>query len=110
LLISGLALIDFVELIKQIRIFWNSLIVFSGESNRPLFVDNEERAFRHPLRPQTIVSDADRAMRPEIRQHWEVDATHPFGKYLVRKNRINAYAQDLSVAAFEFLAISFEAA
>jgi hypothetical protein len=52
---------------------------------------------------------ADRAMRPEIRQHWEIDATHPFGKYLVRKNRINAYAQDLSVAAFEFLAISFEA-
>jgi hypothetical protein len=54
--------------------------------------------------------DADRAMRPEIRQHWEVDATHPFGKYLVRKNGINAYAQDLSIAGFEFLAVSFEAA
>ena len=103
-------MIDFVELIKQLRIFGNSLVVLSGKLNRPLFVDNEDRTLGHPLRAQTIVLDADRAMRPEIRQHWEVDATHPFGKYLVRKNGINAYAQDLSVAGFEFLAVSFEAA
>jgi hypothetical protein len=50
------------------------------------------------------------AMRPEVRQHREVDAPHSFGKYFVRKNRIDTYAQNLSVAGFEFLAVFFEAA
>jgi hypothetical protein len=53
---------------------------------------------------------ADGAVRPEIRQHREVDTAHFFGKYLVRKNRIDTYAQNLSVAGLEFLAIFFEAA
>lgn len=102
--------VDFVELIKQIRIFRNALVVLLGESNCPLFVDNEDRALRHPLRSQTIILRAHCAMRPEVRQHREVDATHSFGKYFVRKNRIDTYAQNLSVAGFEFLAVFFEAA
>lgn len=102
--------VDFVELIKQIRIFRNALVVLLGESNCPLFVDNEDRALRHPLRSQTIILRAHCAMRPEVRQHREVDAPHSFGKYFVRKNRIDTYAQNLSVAGFEFLAIFFEAA
>ncbi len=48
-------------------------------------------------------------MRPEIRQHREIDAAHFLGKYFVRENRINAYAQDLSVTGFEFPSIFFEA-
>jgi hypothetical protein len=102
--------IDFVELIKQLGIFWNSLVVLSGESNRPLFVDNEDPALRHPLRPQTIILGADSAVRPEIRQHREINAAHSFGKYFVCKNGIDTYAQNLSVAGFEFLAVFFEAA
>ena len=105
-----LTLIDLVELVKQIGIFRNSLVVLSSEPNRPVFVDNEDRALRHPLRSQTIILSAHCAMRPEVRQHREVDATHSFGKYFVRENGIDTYAQNLSVAGFEFLAVFFEAA
>jgi hypothetical protein len=105
-----LLLIDLVELGKQFRVLWNSLVVLSGKSNRPLFVDDEDCALGHSLRPQTMILSAHCAMRPEIRQHREVDATHSFGKYFVRKNRIDTYAQNLGVSGFEFLAVFFEAA
>jgi hypothetical protein len=62
-----LALIDLVELVKQIRIFRNSLVVLSSEPNRPLFVDDEDRALWHSLGPETIILSADCAMGPEIR-------------------------------------------
>ena len=109
-LLFFLALINLVELGKEIRIFWNSLVVLLGESDGPLFVDNEDRPLRHPLRPQAVILSADCAMGPEIRQHGEVDPTHSFGKYFVRKNGIDTYAQNLSVAGFEFLPVFFEAA
>jgi hypothetical protein len=105
-----LLLLDLVELGKQFRVLWNSLVVLSGKLNCPLFVNNEDRPLRHPLRPQTIILSADRPMRPEIREHREVDATHSFGKYFVRKNGIYAYAQNLSVTGFEVLSVFFEAA
>jgi len=53
---------------------------------------------------------ADRTVRPEIRKHREIDSTHLFGKGFVRKRRVNAYAQDLSIAGLEFFSIFFEAA
>ena len=62
-----LILVDLVELAKQLGIFWNSLVILLGESNGSLFVDNEHRTLRHPLRPQAIILSTDGAMRPEIR-------------------------------------------
>jgi hypothetical protein len=62
------------------------------------------------LGPQAIIQLADRAMRPEIRQHRKIDATHLFSKSFMGKWRVNANAQHLSISSLEFFSILFEAA
>ena len=103
-----LLLIDLVELGKQLRVLRNSLVVFFGELNRSLFVDDKDSPLRHPLRPQTIILGADSAVRPKVGQHGKIDAAHLLGKSFVGKRRVNAYAQHLSVSGLEFFAVLFE--
>jgi hypothetical protein len=62
------------------------------------------------LGPKTIIRLADRAVRPEIRKHRKIDSAHLFAKGLMRKWRVDTYAQHLSIAGLEFFSILFEAA
>jgi hypothetical protein len=105
-----LCFVDFVKGGKQLGVLGNPFVVFLGELNRSLLVYDEDGALGHTLGPQAIVLRAHRAVGPEIREHRETDAAHPFGKNLMREYGIDTDAQDLSVACFEFFPVFFEAA
>lgn len=107
---AGLALVNLIQLGKQLGILRDPFIVFFGKPDHALLVDNEYRPLWHTLRPQTIILHANCAVRPKVREHRKPDSTHLFGKGFVRKRRVHAYAQNLSISGFEFFAILFEAA
>jgi hypothetical protein len=107
---AGSAFVDVIQLREQLRILRNPFIVFFGEPDYALPVDDEYRPLGKPLRSQAIILRANRAVRPKVREHRKSNSTHLLGKGFVRERRVHAYAQNLSISGFEFLAILFEAA
>ena len=106
---AQLAPVDLVQLRQQLLVFRDALFIFLPETDYPLLIDDEDRPFGIPLWSQTVIHAAYGAVRIKIGEHGKVDASHLFSKRLVRKRRIHAYAQNLSVPRFEVLALGLEA-
>ena len=100
--------LNFVQLRQQFFVIGNSFLVLFAIANHALFIDDENRPLGEPFGPETVVQGTDRPVRIEICEHGEVDPAHLLGKSLVRKNRVNAYAQHLSVPGLEVFAVGLE--
>jgi hypothetical protein len=66
----------------------------------PPFVDNEDRPFRDPFRPQDVILDGNVTVGPEIAEHRErnIDA---LGPRLEAGDIVGQHTQDLGVALRE---------
>lgn len=103
-----LSFVDLVQLGKEFFVIRNSFLVLLGKAHDSLLVNDKDRSFGVTFGSQAIIQGANRSMGMKIGQHREVDAPHLLGKGFMRKDRVNADAQNLSVLRLEAFSVRFE--